>query len=199
MSLIEVRGLCKRFSGGARPLFRDLNLTFPGGEVTALTGPSGIGKTTLLHILMGLVSFDAGEILGVPRRQAAVFQENRLIPDLSAARNIALGCPGPLSRAVVLEHLGRVGLAENADAPAGALSGGMARRAAVVRACLAPADILFMDEPFAGLDPASTRQTLEYVRETRGARTLLAVVHDRAHAEALGGEILDLEALMYNE
>ncbi|MBR1673297.1 MAG: ABC transporter ATP-binding protein [Fretibacterium sp.] len=190
MSHIEVRGLWKSFGGS--PLFRGLNLSFPAGEVTALMGPSGIGKTTLLHILMGLVPADAGEIAGIPSPRSAVFQEDRLIPDLSAARNAALGCPQAPGQPVILEHLSRVGLAGDVDTLASALSGGMARRVAVVRACLAPSKMIFMDEPFAGLDAATARQVMEYIKDVRGGRTLLAVVHDQEHAEGLGGDIIDL-------
>ena len=90
---VEVRGLSKSFGG--RVLFRRLNLTFRAGEITVLAGENGVGKTTLLRMMLGLERPDSGEISGLPDARSALFQEDRLLPDLSAARNVALGCRRP--------------------------------------------------------------------------------------------------------
>lgn len=180
---IEVRGLRKSF--GDRPVFWDLNLTFPRGEITVLTGENGAGKTTLLRMMMGLEVSDAGEIAGLPDVRSALFQEDRLLPDLSVLRNVALGCPRSPAREEILRHLEAVGLKEKADAPVGELSGGMARRAALVRALFAPSELVLLDEPFSNLDPGSLRRAAEYIARAasgplgRGcaARTVVAVVH----------------------
>src|SRR5699024_2714650 len=115
-----------------------------------LMGPSGCGKTTLLRILMGLERADAGEVTGVGR-VAAVFQENRLCPQLTAAANITLPGGDPKTAERELRALGF------ADAelalPAAQLSGGQMRRTALLRALLCPqAQTLLLDEPFTGMD-----------------------------------------------
>ena len=178
MKDIEVRGLRKSF--GDRVVLDNLSLTVRAGQVTCLMGPSGIGKTTLLHILLGLVAPDEGSITGVPAR-------------LSAVRNAALGCQRPPSRTEVLAHLNALGLSkESAILPVRELSGGMARRVALARACLAPSDMLLMDEPLAGLDTTTALRVIGYIRDARRGRTLLAVLHDRSQAESLGATIVEL-------
>ena len=186
---VEIRNLRKRF--GDAVIFQDFNMSFPLGQITVLMGPSGVGKTTLLNILMGLTRPESGEISALPAAQSAVFQEDRLIAGLSAIGNVALCCSR--SREEIAAHLQRVGL-DGLDRPARELSGGMARRVAVVRACLAPSDIIFMDEPLSGLDAATARRVIDYILEARGGRTLLAVLHDAAHAERLGGFIRRMES-----
>ena len=193
MQDIEIRGLSKRF--GDRVLFQNLDLTLPAGRITVLMGPSGIGKTTLLRILMGLETCDGGGISGVPGAMSAVFQEDRLIPGLSAVQNAALGCRRLPSREAVLGHLRAMGLTENLDSPVGELSGGMARRVAVARACLAPSDVIFMDEPLRGLDVENALRAIAHIRSVQGGRTVVAVAHDRNLAGKLGDGIVRLEEL----
>lgn len=188
---VEVRGLSKSFGG--RVLFRRLNLTFRAGEITVLAGENGVGKTTLLRMMLGLERPDSGEISGLPDARSALFQEDRLLPDLSAARNVALGCRRPPPREDVLRALDAVGLRESADVPARELSGGMARRAALVRALMAPGELVLLDEPFSGLDWVNLHRVAAFIRAAHAGRTLIAVVHGVDAEAALGGRLLRLE------
>ena len=116
-----------------------------------LMGPSGIGKTTLLLLLLGLVSPDSGEITGLPEKVSVIFQEDRLCEDFSALSNVAMVLPrgGEETASALLKALG---LEEAMRQPVHTLSGGMKRRVAIARGLAADSPLLLMDEPFKGLD-----------------------------------------------
>ena len=189
---LHIEGLTKRFGG--HTLFEGLTLTVKAPAV--LWAPSGWGKTTLLRILMGLERPDAGRAAGAGR-VAAVFQEDRLCPQLSAVENVLLVLPdGRARRAAVEADFALLGMTGEAlTLPAARLSGGQKRRAALLRAVWAKADTRLFDEPFTGLDPeAMLRAAALLNARCAGAPALLAT-HDRAAIEALGWPVLDLEAL----
>lgn len=177
-------------SFGEKQVLRALSLTFPAGSCTAVMGPSGCGKTTLLRVLMGLEKTYTGCVSGVPEKRSAVFQEDRLQDFYSALMNLRLTLPGVKSDAL-LRELALLGLTEDdVRKPAQSLSGGMKRRVALARAMLADSDIVFLDEPFKGLDETTRARAVEYVRSRRNGRTLIAVTHDEREALALGCTIL---------
>ena len=189
---LHIEGLTKRF--GSHTLFEGLTLTVKAPAV--LWAPSGWGKTTLLRILMGLERPDAGRAAGAGR-VAAVFQEDRLCPQLSAVENVLLVLPdGRARRAAVEADFALLGMTGEAlTLPAARLSGGQKRRAALLRAVWAKADTRLFDEPFTGLDPeAMLRAAALLNARCAGAPALLAT-HDRAAIEALGWPVLDLETL----
>ena len=181
--------ICKSFDG--TPVLQNISAVLPAGQITCLMGPSGCGKTTLVNILLGLLPADSGTITGLPRRLSAVFQEDRLLEEFSATLNAGFASP-KLPRAVVRSHLKAVGLADAADSPAGTLSGGMKRRVAIVRAVLATADFLLLDEPFKGLDDDTRRLVMEYLMAKTRGKTLLVVTHSAHEAAILGGTLLHL-------
>lgn len=173
---IEVNDISKTYDG--KDVLIDFNAVFEDGSKTVLTGRSGIGKTTLLHILMGLVTPDSGTVVlsGVTMNCGVVFQEDRLLEDLTAERNISLIRPAPevaQIRADLKELIPDIDM----NAPVSTFSGGMKRRVAIVRACLSDSDILIMDEPFTGLDDNARRDVLRYIEERRGGRTLIIASH----------------------
>ena len=181
---IEIVGLCKAFGG--KKVFERFSATLPDRGVVAVMGPSGSGKTTLVNILMGLEAPDAGIVTGLGgRRFTAVFQEDRLIEGWSALRNIRLVLPRGVRDADIVRHLEKVGLGAEAAAPVRSLSGGMKRRVALVRAVIAPGEILVLDEPFKGLDDAARRTAAAYVGDNAPDRLILIVTHDRRDAEEL--------------
>ena len=173
------------------PVLQNISAVLPAGQITCLMGPSGCGKTTLVNILLGLLPADSGTITGLPRRLSAVFQEDRLLEEFSATLNAGFASP-KLPRAVVRDHLQAVGLADAADSPANTLSGGMKRRVAIVRAVLATADFLLLDEPFKGLDDDTRRLVMEYLMAKTRGKTLLVVTHSEREAATLGGTLLRL-------
>ena len=189
---LHIEGLTKRF--GSHTLFEGLTLTVKAPAV--LWAPSGWGKTTLLRILMGLERPDAGRAAGAGR-VAAVFQEDRLCPQLSAVENVLLVLPdGRARRAVVEADFALLGMTGEAlTLPAARLSGGQKRRAALLRAVWAKADTRLFDEPFTGLDPEAVLRAAALLNARCAGAPALLATHDRAAIEALGWPVLDLEAL----
>ncbi|MCI8328068.1 MAG: ATP-binding cassette domain-containing protein [Oscillibacter sp.] len=175
---IRVEGLCKSYGG--KQVLTDLSAVFLPG-ITCISAPSGTGKTTLLRLLLGLEEGDGGAIYGADCRWAAVFQEDRLLENLSPAANLrfALG-EIPEAAGAMLEDLGL----ELADArPVCKWSGGMRRRLALARALLAPAEALALDEPFAGLDRESRERCLAWIRRAASEKPVLLATHELAGLE----------------
>ncbi|WP_295734518.1 ATP-binding cassette domain-containing protein [uncultured Oscillibacter sp.] len=178
MMEIRVEGLCKSYGG--KPVLTNLTAVFRPG-ITCVSAPSGTGKTTLLRLLLGLERPDGGSIRGADCRWAAVFQENRLLEDLSAAGNLRFVLGEVPEEAG--ELLFRLGLELSDPKPVRNWSGGMKRRLALARALLAPAEALALDEPFTGLDGESRARCLEQIRERGGGRPVLLATHDRTGLE----------------
>uniref|UniRef100_UPI004027762A ATP-binding cassette domain-containing protein n=1 Tax=Faecalibacterium sp. TaxID=1971605 RepID=UPI004027762A len=191
--MLTIEHLTKQF--GEKTLFRDLCLTVDGPAV--LWAPSGWGKTTLLRILMGLDTPTAGRVRGVGRA-AAVFQEDRLCPQLTALQNVTLVLPG--SEKQYKEQIGadfqQLGMDAAALAlPAARLSGGQKRRTALLRALWAPSDTLLLDEPFTGMDPDTLAAAAALLRTRCGTEPVLLATHDREAIRLLGWPVIELEAL----
>ena len=188
-SAIIIEALSKSY--GDKTVFRDFSARFPLGETSVLMGASGGGKTTLLRLLLGLETPDAGRITGVPARCAAVFQEDRLCPQLTVIENVRL-IAGRSKEREARGLLAQLGLGESLDVPAAELSGGMRRRCALARALCADYDLLVLDEPFKGLDEANRRAAMDAVLEYSHDKTVLFVTHDAAEAGFFSGNVCSI-------
>lgn len=197
MSLpITIEGV--RISRGGRQVLSGLSLAVDAGERLAVTGPSGVGKSSLLMAIAGLLRPQSGTIrigdtrVGGPLDAVTMMQQRpALLPWATVAENVALGPRFTgrhrSNRHVIEDLLARIGLADRADALPVELSGGQQQRVALARA-LAPApDVLLLDEPFSALDPATRAALRRDVRDLAEERnvTVLLVTHDTADAEAL--------------
>lgn len=198
-NLVEVQDVHYAVSG--RPIFEGLTLSIPRGRITAIMGPSGTGKTTLLRLMTGQIKPDSGRILfdGVDvstlklrelyelrLRMGMLFQNGALLTDTDVFENVAFPLrehtklPEPLIRNIVLTKLQAVGLRGAARLMPSELSGGMARRVALARSMASDPDMLIYDEPFTGLDPISMGMIVRLVRQMNYALgiTSLVVSHD---------------------
>lgn len=198
-SIVEIRDV--HYSIGSRTIFSGLNLSIPRGRITAIMGPSGTGKTTLLRLITGQIKPERGQILfdGIDvgrlsvhelytlrRRMGMLFQNGALLTDIDVFENVAFPLrehtklPEALIRHIVLTKLQAVGLRGAARLMPSELSGGMARRVALARAMATDPDVLIYDEPFTGLDPISMGMIVRLVRQMNNALGLTSIVvsHD---------------------
>lgn len=170
---------------GAIAVLEDFSAAFELGAAHVVMGPSGVGKTTLIRLILGLEKPDAGQIVGLENlRKGAVFQEDRLCENLSVAANLCLAW-GKESREARFRRreqarlmLDAVGLAGTLERPVRALSGGMKRRVAILRAVLAPNELLIFDEPLKGLDEQTKHRLMEVIGPLLEGKTLFWVTHD---------------------
>jgi NitT/TauT family transport system ATP-binding protein len=179
---------------GARPALRDIAFSVRGGEVVALLGPSGIGKSTVLRILLGLDRAYEGQVRIAARRIGVMFQEPRMLPWLDVAANLRLVVGRGDSPPDIAALLERVWLPGGAALLPRQLSLGMARRAALARALAVSPDLLMLDEPFASLDARMGSALGEVVADqahTSGAAVLMAT-HDLGQALSIASRLLIL-------
>ncbi len=189
MDAVKINNVYKKFDD--QDVLCDFSASFPHGRVSAIMGPSGCGKTTLLNIMLGLEKADKGTVGGMPDKVSCVFQEDRLSESFSALSNAAM-CS---SKAEALTHLSEVGLGDDIDKKVSELSGGMKRRVAIVRAILADADLLIMDEPFKGIDEKTRQDVYDYVKRHTVGKTVIFVTHSREEAEAFTNDIMIMDSV----
>ena len=198
-TLIDIQNVT--FSREERIIYDNISLKIPKGKVTAIMGPSGIGKTTLLRLIGGQLRPDAGHILfdgkdiptlsrkalyDVRKKMSMLFQSGALFSDMSVYDNVAFplrehsNLPESIIEKVVLMKLEAVGLRGARKLKPSELSGGMARRAALARAIALDPELIMYDEPFAGQDPISMGVIVRLIRELSDALGLTSVVvsHD---------------------
>jgi phospholipid/cholesterol/gamma-HCH transport system ATP-binding protein len=213
--LIQIRGLRTRLGG--KMIFDGVDLDIPRGKITAIMGPSGTGKTTLMRHITGQLAPDAGEIMVDGANVARIgrdalfelrekigylFQNSALLTDYSVFENVAfplrqhLKLPEELVRNIVLTKLQAVGLRGAAELMPSELSGGMVRRVALARAIVRDPMLIIYDEPFVGLDPIALNQIVKLVRtlnQTLGITSIL-VAHELAAVRRVADQIYLLAA-----
>lgn len=204
-NLVSVRGV--HFSLGQRVIYKGIDVDIARGKITAIMGPSGTGKTTLLRLISGQwrpdkgsVKFDGEEVpklsqkrlYELRKRMGMLFQSGALLTDLSTYDNVAFPIrehtklPERLIRDMVLMKLEAVGLRGARDLYPAELSGGMARRVALARAVALDPEMIMYDEPFAGQDPISMGVLLRLIRRLNDALGLTAIVVSHDVKETLG-------------
>ena len=182
---IVISGLSKAF--GEKQVLENFSCTLPAPGLTALMGPSGVGKTTLFRILLGLEKPDSGVIFGMEGKTlSVVFQADRLFPDLTVLQNAEVA--GTNGEA----WLARLGLQSELSAYPQSLSGGMRRRVSIARAICRNGDVFLLDEPFQGLDRERKRDVMEIFRQLKKEKPVLLITHDPEEADFLADQVLFL-------
>jgi polar amino acid transport system ATP-binding protein len=210
--MVELRGVHKSY-GGVEVL-KGVDLTVARGEVVAIVGPSGGGKSTMLRCVNLLEPVTSGQVLlenedltgpgvdlnTVRRRIGMVFQQFNLFPHLSAIGNLTLaprkllGMPEDQARERATALLDRVGLAGKADAYPRQLSGGQQQRVAVARALMMDPHVMLFDEVTSALDPELVSEVLDVMRDlARSGMTMLCVTHEMGFARELGDRLVFID------
>lgn len=186
--MIEIQKLCLSYQ--EKIIFDHLNWSVPKGSRIAIMGASGVGKTTLLHVIAGLIKPQAGSVKVESHRCAMLFQQPRLLNWLTAAENV--NCVLSDTDATLAEAknwLSLVGLTDDADKYPCQLSGGMQQRVALARALAFGGDPVLLDEPFQGLDEKTRASMLALCRKTLEGKTVILVTHSLEEAQALADRI----------
>ncbi|MCW0952653.1 ATP-binding cassette domain-containing protein [Weissella ceti] len=205
--MLEIKNLNKKY--GERVIFKNLNLTVEPGEIMTIVGPSGIGKTTFLRILAGLMAADSGEMLlaghqvdvtgnRLGAEVGVIFQDFNLFPQYTVKENIGLApklvagmSTDEVTKSVdtLMEQLDLTSYQEQYPH---ALSGGQKQRVAIARALAMQPGVLAYDEPTSGLDEASTARVVDVIKDLQAQGvTQLIVTHDLAFANQLNGRVFD--------
>lgn len=203
--MLTITKLSKQHPNTTRPIFNDLNLSLEAGEVVALVGESGVGKSTLLNCIAGLETPDAGGVLIGQRdmvrldesERAAlrarnigfVFQAFHILPTLTVAQNIAVPLllsktPGGEHAARIQTLLDRVGLSTFGTRWPASLSGGELQRVAIARALVHQPMLVLADEPTGNLDPRTAEEVLNLLLERTRAQNAAALVVTHSHQVA---------------
>ena len=211
---LTLRSVTKSYDG--QPVLSDLSLEF-----YCMMAPSGNGKTTMFRLILGLERPDSGVILfgtsagdtgnndikassgmvsksdpcrirGMRPLISAVFQENRLLEGYTAIENLRFALGKRYSSEALTAYLLRLLPEDALSKPVCEFSGGMKRRVAILRAILAPTDIILMDEPFTGLDADTRQLTIDLVKELCAGKLLIIATHAEDDAELLGAKIIHL-------
>ena len=172
-------------------ILKNISEHISAGEHIALTGASGIGKTSFINAIMKLINYDGEIIIPNNVRFSAVFQENRLFEGLSVYKNIRITTHDhPVD--IIKQHITLAGLLP--ETIVNTLSGGMKRRVAILRAILAPFDILILDEPFKGLDADTKLIMMNMVKEKISEKTMLLITHDPSEIQFFNPRIIDFSS-----
>ncbi|MCL2234153.1 MAG: ABC transporter ATP-binding protein [Firmicutes bacterium] len=201
---IKILNFSKLF--GDKIVFDNFSCEFESGKISAIMGASGVGKTTLLNAIAGLIDYNGTiEIDGVRHEKMCkenisyMFQEPRLIPQKTVFKNLDFALSSLLKdkverREKIVKMLDKVGLKDSLKFYPHELSGGMAQRVALARAFLTPSKLLLMDEPFKGLDEDIKKTVMDIFKNLweEERKTTLFVTHDKVEARELTDKIIDI-------
>ena len=219
-TLIEVKDLCKYFRGGTVRALNGVSLTIGKGDVIVIIGPSGSGKSTFLRSLNLLETPTSGSVIvegtGITKKKKAqgkridldahrrkmgmVFQHFNLFPHKTVLENLTISpilvkkTDKAAAKAKAMELLGRVGLADRADAYPSQLSGGQKQRVAIVRALAMEPDVMLFDEPTSALDPEMVGEVLDVMKQlARDGMTMVVVTHEMGFAREVGNRVVFMD------
>lgn len=190
MNIVELNSVSKSFDN--HKVVDNFSFGFEQGKNYAIMGKSGIGKTTLLNIILGLVKEDGGEITRNTPKISATFQEDRLCEYFNALDNLKAVMTAKNAPKIAERILTELGLGGNLKSPVNTFSGGMKRRVAIARALVADSDLIVMDEPFKGLDGETKIMTAKVILEYTKDKTIIFTTHQEEDICFLDATLLRL-------
>ena len=186
------------FSFKDKTILENFSFSVKEGASTAVLGPSGFGKTTLLNLAAGLLFPKKGKIISFDEKPTFIFQEDRLLPWFTALENLTAV---NIEKKRAFEYLEKVGLGDSADKYPEELSGGMCRRLSIARALAFGGNVFFFDEPLRGLDIKTSSEILSLIKTETAGKTAFIITHSPSEAFALserivvvGGSPLEIKA-----